>query len=288
MTFEQFSKQDTATISDALFTCCSSEKWTALLLKQIPLSSSRNLVANATSIWYDECTEEDWLEAFSHHPRIGDMESLKEKFASTGHLAAGEQSAVANTSEEILASLTRANKEYEEKFGFIFIVCATGKSAPEMLRLLTDRLGNTQHEELSVAMGEQYKITIIRLKKLLKEEDWGWIRNSQLTTHVLDTATGRPGEGVTIRLQEPNRNNWQTIAQGVTNADGRISELLPPEKILSPGNFKLVFETGSYFKKNGTSVFYPRVEVQFNIADDQHYHIPLLLNPFGYSTYRGS
>ena len=288
MTLEEFDKQDKAIISDSLFTCCSSEKWTALLIKELPFANAKDLVDKATSIWYEECNEEDWIEAFSHHPKIGDVESLKKKFTSTGQLAAGEQAAVADASDEILASLAKANKDYEEKFGFIFIVCATGKSASEMSRLLQDRLGNTQHEELSIAMGEQHKITIIRLKKLLTGEDWTWLRNSQLTTHVLDTSTGKPAEALTIRLQERNRNNWQTIAQGVTNADGRVTELLPPERVLSAGEYKLVFETASYFKTNRITSFYPLVEVQFSVRDDQHYHVPLLLNPFGYSTYRGS
>ena len=87
---------------------------------------------------------------------------------------------------------------------------------------------------------------------------------------------------------EQDNGQWQTMAQGVTNADGRIADLLPAERILPPGNYKLVFETGNYFASNNVKGFYPEVEIQFTIIDGSHYHVPLLINPFGYSTYRGS
>ena len=82
--------------------------------------------------------------------------------------------------------------------------------------------------------------------------------------------------------------NWQTIAQGVTNKDGRIPDLLPPNRNLAIGNYKMVFETVNYFESIAVKGFYPEVEIQFTVFDDSHYHVPLLINPFGYSTYRGS
>lgn len=107
---------------------------------------------------------------------------------------------------------------------------------------------------------------------------------SQVTTHILDTSKGRPAQGVHIRLQK----NGNTIADGVTNADGRISDLLPKNKILEPGNYEMVFDTGQYFSQQKIKSFYPQVVIHFTIFDNSHYHVPLLLNPFGYSTYRGS
>jgi 5-hydroxyisourate hydrolase/2-oxo-4-hydroxy-4-carboxy-5-ureidoimidazoline decarboxylase len=287
MDLRQFNQQEKAVASDSLFSCCGAEKWVSLLLQHFPFASEKDLIERSTSIWYEQCGEDDWMEAFSHHPKIGDLKSLEEKFASSKHLTSTEQAGVADASHEVLVELAEANKSYHEKFGFIFIVCATGKSASEMLRLLTDRIQNTNHEELQVAMNEQHKITIIRLKKILNEADWSWMRNSQLTTHVLDTSLGKPGADISIKLQKHNRS-WQTIAQGVTNADGRISDLLPPEKMLDAGNYKMVFETKKYFEDQNLKSFYPSIEVQFTIAGDQHYHVPLLVNPFGYSTYRGS
>jgi 5-hydroxyisourate hydrolase len=108
---------------------------------------------------------------------------------------------------------------------------------------------------------------------------------SQLTTHILDTSSGKPAQGVLITLY--NSENEQ-IAKGITNADGRITDLLPEKMILNKGVYKLIFESGSYFASMKINTFYPRVQVEFEIKDDSHYHVPLLLNPYGYSTYRGS
>ena len=288
MTLKEFNAQDKAVVSDALFTCCSSEKWTGLLLKEFPFSSEESLIRSAGTIWYNDCDPADWEEAFAHHPKIGDVKGLAEKFGSTSHFASVEQAGVASASEGVIGELASGNKAYEEKFGFVFLVCATGKTAEEMLRLLQDRLENEKHEELSIAMGEQHKITLIRLKKLLQGADWSWMRASQLTTHVLDTSIGKPGKNITIRLQQMLNGEWRTFSQGVTNADGRIPDLLPPGIVLPPSCYKMIFETGRYFQGMGVTGFYPKVEIQFSISDDQHYHVPLLVNPYGYSTYRGS
>ena len=137
-------------------------------------------------------------------------------------------------------------------------------------------------------MGEQHKITILRFKKLIDEGNWQSLKVSQLTSHVLDTSLGKPGQNITIRLKRYLDGSWQTITQGVTNADGRVGDLLPPNKYISPGNYKMVFETENYFSANGIKGFYPEVEITFTVFDESHYHVPLLINPFGYSTYRGS
>ena len=109
----------------------------------------------------------DWLEAFTHHPKIGDISSLRAKFANTKGWASGEQSGTASASEETLVGLADGNRDYEDRYGYIFIVCATGKSADEMLGLLRARLGNDPAQELRIAAAEQAKITRIRLEKLL-------------------------------------------------------------------------------------------------------------------------
>src|SRR5262245_36079716 len=113
---------------------------------------------------------------------------------------------------------------------------------------------------------------------------------SPITTHVLDTAAGRPAAGVEIELaRRTSDNRWEPIAKGRTNADGRLADLLPPGS-LTAGVYCLTFATGAYFKRLGMATFfYPTVAVEFQIASpDQHYHIPLLVSPFGYTTYRGS
>ncbi|MEO6541560.1 MAG: 2-oxo-4-hydroxy-4-carboxy-5-ureidoimidazoline decarboxylase [Ferruginibacter sp.] len=282
MTIKSFNKLNKEEKAKQLVSCCGSTAWVAMMLKQFPFAGETDLVDGATDIWYNQCNGTDWLESFTHHPKIGDVKSLTKRFAGR------EQASVASASKKTIIALANANKEYEAKFGFIFIVCATGRSASEMLHLLEDRLSNTIGEELHIAMGEQMKITILRFQKLITEGDWSLLKPAQLTTHVLDTAVGMPAKNISIRLQMPVNGTWQTIAQGITNGDGRIGDLLPAQKNLGYGNYKLVFDTGNYFAAQKTRGFYPEVEIQFTVFDAAHYHVPLLINPFGYSTYRGS
>lgn len=110
---------------------------------------------------------------------------------------------------------------------------------------------------------------------------------SPITTHILDTTRGKPAVGVSVVLFRHQRE-WAEIARGITNADGRISDLLPKETVLPTGIYKLRFETGAYFEALDSSTFYPFVEIAFQLTTGEHYHVPLLLTPFGYSTYRGS
>ncbi len=112
---------------------------------------------------------------------------------------------------------------------------------------------------------------------------------SQLTSHVLDTSKGKPAEGIQVLLEKPGpKGKWLAFSKSVTNKDGRISDLLKKDQVLKPGNYRLTFDTGAYFSKQNVKCFYPLVQVVFEIKDDNHYHVPLLLSPYGYSTYRGS
>ncbi len=112
---------------------------------------------------------------------------------------------------------------------------------------------------------------------------------SQITTHVLDTAIGKPATGIDITLSYFKNDEWTLINGGTTNADGRVSDLLPNGKVLAAGRYKVLFVIEDYFQKQNTTAFYPYAEIVFDITGDgEHYHIPLLLSPFGYSTYRGS
>lgn len=110
---------------------------------------------------------------------------------------------------------------------------------------------------------------------------------SQITTHVLDTASGSPAEGVPIRLYSQQDGQWQEIAGGVTNSDGRIGDLLDSDGVLDGGVYRMFFDTKAYY--GNSTCFYPHVDIVFEIGSGgEHYHIPLLLAPYGYSTYRGS
>lgn len=112
---------------------------------------------------------------------------------------------------------------------------------------------------------------------------------SPITTHVLDTNLGKPAAGLKITLsQRDDDGNYNTLASGFTNDDGRIADLLSPGS-LQKGTYRMHFDTGAYFRTLKTNTFYPEAIITFEIsATDEHYHVPLLLSPFGYSTYRGS
>ena len=112
---------------------------------------------------------------------------------------------------------------------------------------------------------------------------------SPITTHVLDTTLGKPASGVPITLEYQEPGGWAQLGAGTTDDDGRIANLLDPSFTLAPGRYRMTFDTLAYFRAIGTEGFYPVVTVVFDLAGPgQHYHIPLLLSPFGYSTYRGS
>ena len=113
---------------------------------------------------------------------------------------------------------------------------------------------------------------------------------STLSTHVLDTALGRPASGVPIALEKQAADgSWQALGQGQTDSDGRLKTLLPTGATLQPGDYRISFDTKAYFSSTGQRGFYPEVRVVFTVAEASgHLHVPLLLSPFGYSTYRGS
>lgn len=167
MELSQLNTLERSQLKEELAKCCGSRLWIEKMASVFPVPEEEFLFSEAKHVWYEECDKTDWIDAFSHHPRIGDVSALRTKFASTAEWAEGEQVSIRYTSEEVLETLARWNGLYEEKFGYIFIVCATGKSAEEMLAMLSVRLSNSPAEEIRVAMEEQFKITLIRLNKLL-------------------------------------------------------------------------------------------------------------------------
>jgi 5-hydroxyisourate hydrolase len=113
--------------------------------------------------------------------------------------------------------------------------------------------------------------------------------SATITTHVLDTSLGRPAEGVPVLLEREAAQSWEPIGRGETDEDGRLRSLIADGVAVPPGTYRLVFDTRRYFARTGAVGFYPSVIVMFEVrAGAGHYHVPLLLSPFGYSTYRGS
>jgi len=162
-------KLNALTVEQATHTfmqCCTASTWVNAMVAARPYNDMRQLTKQADSAW-QELAEVDYLEAFEGHPQIGNVATLRAKYANTKALASGEQSFVNEASEQVLLDLAKGNADYLEKFGFIFIVCATGKSAAQMLALLLTRLPNDKNAELVNAAEEQRKIFHLRLEKLL-------------------------------------------------------------------------------------------------------------------------
>jgi 5-hydroxyisourate hydrolase len=112
---------------------------------------------------------------------------------------------------------------------------------------------------------------------------------SGITTHVLDIARGRPAAGVPVTLESKSKGGWTVVGRGATDADGRLRDLAPTDFVFSEGDYRLTFDVGAYFEAGGTAGFYTEVVVSFVVRDAAaHYHVPLLLSPYGYTTYRGS
>lgn len=151
--------------ADLLLKCNGSAAWVAEMMRARPFRDADALFAAAEQVWH-KLPRADVLEGFNHHPRIGDLASLKAKFSLSSAWSKSEQSSVEQAGDTVLLELRDLNRTYEQKFGFIFIVCATGKSADEMLCLLKERMDNDPEHELKVAANEHAKITKLRLEKL--------------------------------------------------------------------------------------------------------------------------
>ena len=147
--------------------CCGSRHWVAGMLEESPFRSELHIQAAANMVWW-RLPSSEWMEAFAAHPRIGDVAALKEKFASRPDAwEGGEQEGAKDADEAVLLALARGNDDYESKFGHVFLICATGKTAAEMLSALQQRIVNDAHTELLIAAGEQAKICSLRLVKLV-------------------------------------------------------------------------------------------------------------------------
>ena len=164
---ELLNAQDTEELKATFLRCCGSTRWANQMANSAPFSSRNNVHHMAIQIW-NALDKEDYLEAFKAHPQIGaSVEELRKKFQKTSNWSSGEQSGMQVASEETIQALKVANAQYLDRFGYIFIVCATGKSAEEMLAIIQARLLNAPEEELPIAAKEQEYITTLRLEKLL-------------------------------------------------------------------------------------------------------------------------
>ncbi|MDE0587599.1 MAG: 2-oxo-4-hydroxy-4-carboxy-5-ureidoimidazoline decarboxylase [Candidatus Marinimicrobia bacterium] len=167
MTIEALNALTPSEANEQFKLCCGASNWVEKMNQNRPFHDKNEVYQQAESIWFS-LSSEDWLEAFTHHPKIGDIDSLRKKFHNTKSISKNEQSGVNDVEKSTLNNLAKSNQLYEDKFGFIFIVCATGKSADEMLALIKMRLNKNAETEMQNAAKEQNKITQLRLEKLLK------------------------------------------------------------------------------------------------------------------------
>ncbi|MEJ7586369.1 MAG: 2-oxo-4-hydroxy-4-carboxy-5-ureidoimidazoline decarboxylase [Ferruginibacter sp.] len=164
MTFHELNLLPPGELKQHLFNCCGSTAWVNKMLPFFPMEDLVELLVDAEEQWYS-CKEEDWREAFARHPAIGDTASLEKNPGAAAQWAMAEQSGLNTASNETVCGMATGNDAYLRKFGYIFIVSATGKTAEELLASLQQRLTNSPEEEIKIAADEQNKITQIRLQK---------------------------------------------------------------------------------------------------------------------------
>jgi 2-oxo-4-hydroxy-4-carboxy-5-ureidoimidazoline decarboxylase len=195
-------------------------------------------------------------------------------------------------SDEEYARFERLNRAYAERFGFPFVICVRRQTRDAILAAFERRLENDTEQELATALTEINHIARLRITQFI--EGPGMPKTEgRLSTHVLDTHAGRPAAGVKIELYEIGASASSLIAEAMTNADGRTDKPLLSGEPLRVGRYELRFHVGEYFAKRNVALpepaFLDMVPVRFAVAEPEgHYHIPLLVTPWSYSTYRGS
>ncbi|KAG5042886.1 hypothetical protein AAZX31_03G083500 [Glycine max] len=320
--------------------CCGSTKFAKEMASASPFGSLQDAVSVARDVWFNSVDVNGWLQAFSAHPQIGQSHAPSVASEASAQWSKGEQStALATATGSSLQELSEWNARYREKFGFVFLICAAGRSTDEILAELKRRYTNRPIVEFEIAAREQMKITELRLAKLFSsrenisstadknstarkaEEDRISIISSHMTatsesstgksiqhpartrppitTHVLDVSRGAPAAGIDVLLEvwrgtqsQPTfgatgGGSWVFQGSSKTDSDGRSGQLLSIVDEASPGIYRISFNTGKYIP-NG---FFPYVSIVFEIKESQkreHFHVPLLLSPFSFSTYRGS
>ncbi len=228
-------------------------------------------------------TAERQLAFIGGHPELG---SRVGQAAGLTDASQSEQGSLGlnSLSADEYATFSRLNQAYREKFRFPFIVCVRRHTRDSILRNFERRLGNDLAAERAQALDEIGLITRLRLNALV-DGPGKPVTDGRLSTHVLDVTTGRPAPGIQVTLHEIGASARGLIAEAVTNADGRTDKPLVSGEPLRIGTYELTFHVGGYFRTG----FLDAVPLRFGIAEPEgHYHVPLLVTPWSYTTYRGS
>ncbi|GGZ61489.1 hypothetical protein GCM10010387_63870 [Streptomyces inusitatus] len=273
---------------------CACRAWSRGLLARRPFPGPDALLA-ASDAAVAELTARELAEALAGHPPIGRPEP-------GDPVSAREQRAMAGATAALRAEMHTLNQAYQERFGHVFLICATGLTAERLRDAIRLRVKNPPEREREIVRTELGRINRLRLTRLLdnprphtyaddaaERERMSTETTASVSTHVLDTGVGRPAAGVPVRLSAragPGDDApWTVLGDFATDTDGRCADLPPlPE---GTAHARLEFRTGPH-REGGGGAFFPEVAVVFAVVPGEHFHVPLLLGPFGYSVYRGS
>jgi 2-oxo-4-hydroxy-4-carboxy-5-ureidoimidazoline decarboxylase len=254
--------------------------------------------ATLTSLYEAMTREVSACESAQQFALIDAHPDLAGRAARQGSLSAASQIEQSGTgldrlSDEEFDTFHRFNNDYRSKFGFPFIICVRRHSKDSILREFERRLRNARDTEIATALTEIFRIAALRLDQRVSAPDRLKV-HGRLSTHVLDTHSGRPAAGVSIELLElTGAGDHRLIAQTTTNAEGRTDAPLLHQRPVPVGSYELRFAVGEYFARRNVPLAAPPfldvVPVRFSVAEPEgHYHVPLLVTPWGYYTYRGS
>ena len=271
-----------AELRELLRSCLAVPRWVEEIAEGAPYASTDELLDRARKA-ADPLEPAEIELALADHPRIGARPQGQGLSAAFSH---AEQRAPDADDAELAAKVAAGNAAYEERFGRVFLIRAAGRTRAEVHAEQQRRLALDDETDLCIVAQELREIALLRLERLLKERP---AIRSHITTHVLDAARGLPASEVEVTLEQraDADSTWTEVGRGRTDADGRLASLGPAA--LPVGRYRVTFDTGAYFAAQGTPTFYPEVAVVVELTDPAaHYHVPLLLSPFAYSTYRGS
>jgi 2-oxo-4-hydroxy-4-carboxy-5-ureidoimidazoline decarboxylase len=264
-----FNELDETAAVELLEGCCPSTGWATSVAAARPFDDVSELLEEADRRWAS-LPDPERLAAIEAHPPIGGLDS-----ASAGERR--EQAGAAAADAQTRAALAELNRDYRERFGFVFLTDASGRSATDMLAELRLRVGNTPEQERANAEEQQRRIVARRLRRAL-----GGLEPLVVSTHVLDTAAGAPGAGVQVSISESSDQiAWGLVETCTTDDSGRVAGVEVPRT----GWVRLSFAAAEYL---GSEDFFGEIVVTFAAGDRPRAHVPLLLSPYGYSTYLGA
>ncbi|WP_433340250.1 2-oxo-4-hydroxy-4-carboxy-5-ureidoimidazoline decarboxylase [Streptomyces sp. CA-253872] len=278
MTLSRFNALPTSEARSVLGEVCAAEAWAAAVLAGRPYENAAAL--HAASDAATAALDGPGLDAaLAGHPPIGRPGDAA---------SAREQSAVAGAPEALRARVRALTLAYQEKFGHVFLIRATGRSAADILAALEERLGATPAAERERSRTELAAINRLRLDRLFPDAASPAAPDAPpptVSTHVLDTSAGRPAPGVPVALaaRSGEKAPWTVVGASATDTDGRCRDLPAPPPDTT--EVRLEFTTAGHVP---AASFFPEVSLVFRVTPGEHHHVPLLLSPYGYSAYRGS